>query len=271
MATDFVGTTVTGLNETLNYFKLLAEDKFPAVQRNACNDLGFLIRDAEMEEMRTVFDRPKEQTIRNIRVLKAGNAKTGAFRTTTVISFNQIYEGDEYMVPEVKGGERSMKRSEKAFGHYYVPGIGARLDQYGNIVPGQITQILSCLQLMKETGYTANRRDRAHKSGTDYFLLTKKTNGLVPGVYLRVDKSQGQMLVARALANKPKGMKRHEVKAQYAKALNRGVVPVIIFVSRPPEYKPRFRFFEVADRVTDQNYARLMGEWADRVLKPGGR
>ena len=259
---DPITFRVSGLPETIAYFQLLANDQFPFAQSKACNDLAFLVRDAEMQTMRDVFDRPKEQTIRNIRVFKGNKTRPGA-----TVAFQQIYEGDEYMVAQVEGGQRPMKRSEKAFGHYYVPGIGARLDQYGNMVPGQITQILSSLQLMKENGYSANRRTKVAKSGVQYFMLQQKTHGLVPGIYTRVDKGMGQMVVAQALANKPRGTTRAAIKEKYSKALQRGVIPVIIFISKPPAYKKRFPFFEVANRVIEVNYQRVMGEAVDFALR----
>ena len=265
---DFVGVRVTGIKETFDYFEMLAKDQFPFALSKACNDTAFLIRDAEMDKMREVFDRPKEQTVRNIRVFKGNKSRPGA-----TIAFAQIYDGDEYMVAEVEGGQRSMKRSEQAFGHYYVPGVGARLDQYGNIVPGQITQILSCLQMMKENGYSANRRNKAHRSGTQYFMLQQKTNGLVPGIYQRVDAGElagrvGRYMAARALIkkNRVKGQMK-ELDQKTRSLLMRGVIPVLIFVNRPPAYKARFPFFDVVNQVTNANWSQVMGDAVDFAIK----
>lgn len=257
-----------GVTETLDYFKLLANDKFPYAFSEACNTMGFKIRDAEMQTMREVFDRPKEQTIRNIKVFKGTTARPGV-----TIAFDQIYRGDEYMVAQVDGGPRKMKRSEKRLGHYYVPGAGAELDQYGNMKPSQIVKILSALGRFSETGYMANRTDRSTKrlAGAskldNYFILAQKTNGLPAGVYQRVDKSHGQMVVARALATRQKGVKRAEVKAQLAKALKRGVIPVMIFVSRPPDYQQRFPFHDVAARTISQNWGTVMGDAVNLALR----
>ena len=259
--TDFVGIRVTGIKETLDYFKLLAEDKFPVALAKACNDTAFLIRDAEMQTMREVFKKPKEQTIRNIRVFKGNKSRPGA-----TVAFSQIYDGEEYMVAEVEGGQRAMKRSEKAFGHFYVPGIGAQLDDYGNMKPSQIVQIMSYFRLMVENGYSANRRNKIQKSGVQYFKLDVKTHNLAAGIYMRVDKSMGQMVVAKALSEKHKGKTRAQIKAEFRKALNRGVIPVIIFVSHAPDYKAIFPFFEVAARVTSDNWTQVMGDAVDQVL-----
>ena len=258
---------ITGLKETLDYFQLLAKDQFPLAHSKACNDVAFLIRDAEMQTMRDVFDRPKEQTVRNIMVYKGKKERPGA-----TVAFNQIYEGDEYMVAQVEGGQRAMKRSEERLGQqYYVPGIGAQLDQYGNLKGSQLTQILSQLGRFGEQGYQMNKTRKSmarNINGPQYFVLWVKTGGLAPGVYLRVDKSQGQMLVARALATKPKrGITRAQIKESYRKALQRGVIPVIIFINKPPTYKKRFPFFDVANKTVDANYKRVMGDAVEFALK----
>jgi hypothetical protein len=249
-----VTVRVEGLKEALDYFRSMAQDQFPFALSKACNDLAFEIRTAEMATMREVFKNPREKTVRNIRVFKGNKARPGA-----TIAFNQIFSGDEYMVAQVEGGQRPMKRSEKALGRYWVPGIGAQLDQYGSMKGSQVLQILSSLSALKESGFKGNRT-KGSTQPNQYFMITQKTAGLVPGVYQRVDRGQGQMLVARALANKPRGVKRSDIKAQYAKALNRGAVPVMIFVSKPPTYTKRFPFFEVANKVTNERFKPLMNE-----------
>lgn len=266
MSSDGLYVRVTGLSETLDYFKLLANDQFPFALSKACNDTAFMIREAEMAKIQEVFDRPKPATVRNVRVFKGDKRRPGAS-----VSFDQLYDGEEYMVAQVDGGKRAKKRSETILGRYWVPGAGAQLDQYGNMKGSQITQILSRLGKFQEVGFTMNERKKTREQragqGLDYFMITKKTNGLVPGIYQRVDKSQGQMLVARALANKPRGVSRTEIKAKMAKQLRRGVIPVMIFVKAAPKYTKRFPFFEVANKVINENFPRLMSEAVDYALR----
>jgi len=265
----FVDVRVEGVVETLDYFKLLANDQFPFAFSKACNDMAFMVRDAEQKKMVEVFDRPKPATIRNMRVWLGNKNRPGAS-----IFFDQLFNGDEYMAVQVDGGERPMKRSEQILGRYWVPGAGAQLDQYGNMKGSQIVQILSRLNKFAEVGFQANqtKRTKGMRAGQDaeYFMLTQKVNGLVPGVYMRVDKSHGQMMVARALATRPKGVKKAEIKAKMAKALKRGVIPVMIFVSRPPDYKKRFPFHEVAQQTIAANWEQVMGNAVDVALKTGG-
>ena len=231
----------------------------------ALNDLAFMIRDKEIETMQQVFKNPMPRTVNNIRVRKAT-----AQNLTATISFNQIWDWDEYMVPEIEGGSRPMKRSEKAFGHYYVPGAGAQLDQYGNIKGSQIQQIMSYLQKFGESGFkmnrTASRQTALGKGMNDYFMITQTTNGLKPGVYMRVDKGQGQMIYARAMANKPRGVKKAEMRAKLRGQLERGVVPVLVFVNRPPTYRKRFPFYEVSNQVVADNAQRVVKERVMQVI-----
>jgi hypothetical protein len=270
--TEFFGYKVGGVKETLDYFELLAKDQFPFAHSKACNDTAFLIREAEQQKMLEVFDRPKPQTIRNIR-LSLGNKKyPGA-----LIFFDQIYEGDEYMVAQVEGGKRAMKRSEQILGHYFVPGVGAQIDQYGNMKGSQITQIISRLKQFQEVGWVMNQNKRTAgrraQQGNDYFMLTKPTNGLPAGIFQRVDGTEkaGRMqryMIARSIVkqNKQKGQLK-ELDQKTKAMLKRGVIPVMIFVKSPPTYKKRFPFFEVANRVVDQNFARVMGEAVDYAVR----
>lgn len=226
------------------------------------NDLAFEIRRKEIETMQRVFKSPRPETLRRMGVDKA---KKENLRAT--VTFNQSWDWDEYMVAETTGGPRPMKRGEKAFGHYYVPGPGAVLDQYGNISGGQIQQIMSYLGKFKERGWKMNRtrtrQEALGKGMKDYFMLDKPTNGLKAGVYMRVVKGQGQMLYSRAMANKPKGTKKTEFRAKTRAMLERGVIPVLIFLNKPPVYRALFPFHGIANEVVDTNAHRMV---KDRVL-----
>ena len=265
---DFVDLRVNGLKETIDYFQLLAKDQFPFAHSNACNSMAFLVRDAEMVEMKTVFDRPKEQTIRNVKVIKGNKANPGA-----KVRFDQIYDGDEYMVAEVDGGTRAMKKSEKAFGHYYVPGPGAKFDNYGNMDGGQINQILSFFR-QNVASRDSKRKASAMRSGVQYFKLEQKTNGLRPGIYQRVSRGETsnraqRYMIARQIIKQNRGGKKQikELDQRTKALLMRGILPVLYFVNKPPTYKPLFKYFEVANRVIDENWQRVMGAAVDFALK----
>jgi hypothetical protein len=235
-----------GFDEAIQRFRNAGKSA-PGALAAKLNDLAFDIRDAEMETIQKVFKHPKPQTVRNFRVFKGSASKPGA-----TIAFDNIYNGD-FLIPEIEGGQRKKKGSERMLGHYYVPGAGAIIDEFGNISGQQLVQILSYLQLFGETGYKANRtisRTQAiRKNMNDYFVLDKPTNGLAAGVYLRVPKGQGQMLYTRAMANKPRGTKKLDYREKLRRQLERGVIPILIFVNKPPTYRKRFPFYDVAQQV----------------------
>lgn len=231
----------------------------PAILAAKINDLAFMVRDAEMKTIQSVFDRPNPRTVRNIKVFKGNKSRPGA-----TIAFNQTFEGEEYIKAQIKGGPRAMKKSEKAFGRYYVPGPGAQLDQYGNIKGSQVTQIISQLKLFGEVGHkmnqTANsaKRRRGAAKSTEYFLVPQKTGGLVPGVYRRVQSGVGfGGKTSRAL---PAGaFQKGMSSGRFSSVIRaRGVIPVLIFVDKAPAYKERFPFYEVGRRVIDERAPALL-------------
>ena len=278
---NFIDFKVTGLKETLDYFQLLAKDRFPFALAQACNSIAFKIKDAEQEEMKAVFDRPKDQTVRNIKVIKGRKENPGA-----IVRFNQIYDGDEYMVAEVEGGPRTMKKSEKRFGHYYVPAAGATIDDNGNMSGGQINKILQFLQQYPQTdakhakrSATAMRSGAA--SGVQYFKLEQKTNGLRPGIYqrvpgkaksdrssVRIDKNMAYVF-AKAIIKQNKGGKAQlkELDAKTKSLMYRGIVPVVYFVNNAPVYKPVFEYFRVANKVISENWKQVMGDAVNYAIK----
>jgi hypothetical protein len=231
------------------------------------NDLAFMIREAEVKTISEVFDRPKPQTVRNVWVRKATKQNL-----STTISFNQIFDGDEYMITEIEGGARKMKRSEKLLGRYFVPGAGAKLDKYGNMLGSQITQILSQLGRFGEVGYAMNQtarskgRSRGAKKSTEYFMVTKKSGGLVPGVYQRIQSGVG--FGGQTSRSLPAGsFQKGRSSGKYASVIRgRGVIPVMIFVNKPPTYSKRFPFYDVGQRVVDANGTAVLKQAIDRAM-----
>lgn len=273
---------VEGLEELKRDFEN-AVKQLPFAYSKGLNDLGFLIREKEIETIKKVFDRPKPQTARNVWVSK-GN-KT---RPSVSIWFDQIYPGDEYMVPQVEGGARSAKRSEKLLGRYYVPGAGAKMDRYGNMQGGQVTQILSRLKKFGEVGFSMNqtaasaKRRRGAGKTMEYFVLPANKNGLPAGVYQRTQSGTGfggKTSKGLSPGAFQKGSRSYMVQdssgrfvrsvavgGRFASVIKaRGVIPVMIF-TRQPTYKKRFPYFEVAQQTIDTNYRSVMSAAIDTAL-----
>ena len=269
-----------GAESAARHYEALAKNQLPFARSKAANDLAFLVREKEMETAAKVFDRPKPQTVKNFFVRKATKQNPVA-----QIWFDQIYNRgyEEYMVPEVEGGSRKMKPSEQRLGHFYVPGIGAKLDKYGNMQGGQITQVLSQLGRfgdvagydMNQTARSKGRRARAKKS-TEYFIVTQKTGGLVPGIYQRTSGGMGPFqkgaspwFTGKTSRTLPPGaFQKGRSSGPFSSVIRgRGVIPVVIFTKGAPSYKALFPFYKVAQQVIDQNYRRLLGDAIDYALR----
>lgn len=219
-----------------------------AVQAAAVRALNWTAADAQVEvqnEMRKVFDRPTPYTIRGVGVWRAkvsdpvarvGLKNAGAGKGTAAADF---------LRPQVYGGDRSMKRFEKALqrigalpaGWMAVPASGAQLDAYGNMRRGQIVQILSALQAFGEQGYRANMdakgRARLAKGskrsyGREYFVSHGRGFRQGAGSWKH---GRNQHLPAGVWMRQGGGL---------GKALR----PVLIFV-RGAQYKPRLQFHRV--------------------------
>lgn len=163
-----------------------------------------LVKDAERKEMIDVFDKPTPWTLNSV------GTKPATKEDLSSIIFLKDRSGvstgtpsDEYLSPQIKGGDRALKPFEYAFrsvgvlpsSHFMVPGQGAKLDQYGNMARGQIVQILSYFQAFGEKGYSANvtpegkrklaqGSKRQNTAGFAYFAVQPGSH-LFPGIYQR--------------------------------------------------------------------------------------
>lgn len=160
------------------------------VQRAAVQALNWTAADAALEvkeEMRRVFDRPTPYTLGGIGVWKAKPGDAVARVGIKNIGAGKGVPAANFLAPQVWGGERAMKRFERALerigalpsGWRAVPAGGAQMDAYGNMSRGQIVQILAALQAFGEQGYRANMdakgrarlaRGSKRSYGREYFV-----------------------------------------------------------------------------------------------------
>jgi hypothetical protein len=211
------------------------------------------VREAERAEMQRVFDRPTPFTLRSLFI------KTATVRDLTARTwFKELGFGPHYLVPQIHGGDRPLKRMEMRLqrrgllpaGWRVVPGSAVKRDAYGNVNRGQLTQIFSQLELQFEAGYESRftrgtlkaQRRAIKKAGGRYFAISRRHGRLAPGVYLRERERTG----------------------------GGGVKPVLIFVSGT-QYAPRFDFYGVARRVTDQQLVPKFIEAIHREISRSGR
>lgn len=173
---------------------------------SAINSTAQAVRQAEVAEMRAVFDRPTPYTLNSLFIDQARPQRLSA-----EVYFKDVYRsvsgntvsGYHYLQPQVYGGQRRLKQLEKNLqlagllpaGWNVTPGRFMKLDAYGNMDRGQITQILSQLRVQLTGGYSrslpavkGNERKvigALRRAGGRYFGIAPGNRGLAPGVYLR--------------------------------------------------------------------------------------
>jgi hypothetical protein len=196
---------------------------------------------AEIHEMRDVFDRPTPYTLGSTRVRPARKNRLKAsveFKDFSV----KATPPSSFLMPQVRGGARDLKRYERALFHagilppgmYAVPGAAARIDAWGNMERGQIIQILSYFQAFHEMGFRANTtaqgrarlaRGSRRRYGQAYFVIRPgDPTHLKPGIWLREIHGFGTR-----------------------------VRPILRFVTRAQYEAERFDFYYVAEKAVEKH------------------
>jgi len=201
----------------------------------ALNLTAYQVKDALVEEMKKVFDRPVPYTL-NAPYVNPASPKYLAAKIL-LREFGGKSRSEKYLLVQTEGGQRRLKAFESALrakgvlpaGYYAVPGEKCPLDQYGNMSPGFIVQILSYLQAFGEQGYSANiteakksklKTGTKSKRGMEYFVVRHRRGGLRAGIWRRT--SLGR--------------------------LGNAVEPMIMFVKQP-SYSRLLTWHEIAERV----------------------
>lgn len=207
------------------------------------------VRTAEIQEMRTVFDRPTPFTLNSLRTERATRDQLHArvwFRD------RNLTDDRHYLDPQVHGGERRDKRFERALqlkghltkGKQLVPASGAPTDAYGNVRRGLHSRVLSQLRAQRDP--TANETDRSRrrnrrKLAGRYFYGNPGGRGW--GVWERI--GGGRVLGGR---------------------MGNRLVPVFL-EQRKNQYRPRFAFFAVAERVAGNHIQGEFSKAADHTIR----
>ena len=189
------------------------------------------------EAMPKVFDRPTPFTLNAVRVVPA----TTRSLTAEVLIRDEAPKGtspDRYLRAEIEGGDRNLKRSERALqmtgrmpkGWAWTPGLAAPLDPYGNLRGSFVTTLLSQVKghidsTSNETPRSKKRRTRLGGRQVEYFIGRPGGGHLPLGVY-----------------------------ARYRFAWGTAVKPVLIF-TRWVHYKKRFRIWDIVRIETDKVFA----------------
>lgn len=228
--------------QTLRQLERLRKEAVPKVMAQALNGTAFDVREALLNEIDRVFDRPKPFTRKALELDKANPHKLTAAVQLKDFAVRGA-PASKYLAPQIFGGQRGQKRFERALqwagilpqGMVAIPGRGAPLDAYGNLKGSEITRMLSQLKASPDPMQNETARSRKRKGGKrglQYFLFRK--------------------------GGRPAGIARRRGSSR--------AYDVIVFFGRPPNYTRRYDFFGVADRTARANWPRQVRKFADREL-----
>lgn len=251
--------TTTGIDATVAKLRGLSDKKINTAMVSAINQGAFAGMKASQEEIRSVFDRPTPWIQKSPRYWKASKEKPEARIDLDFWGNKQGVSSEDVLRAEIIGGTRKLKRFERALaaigvlpaGMAAVPAAAAKMDAYGNMQAGQIVQILSFFRAFGEQGYKANMTDkgrarigrdnkRTGARGFQYFAIQRQRGRLLPGIYQRFKFSGGS-----------------------------AIKPVIMFV-RIPGYKPRLKFYAVAEKAALDQIRKSLPEFLNQMLKERG-
>ena len=224
--------TADGLDDALAALARLGDGLAPRALADALNHTANQARQALRAEMEDVFNpRPTPWVLNSIRVLhaKPSASPEAALWVQDEAAGKNPFTAEDYLMPQVEGGERIKRRSEGYLreagilpaGRFIVPAAGARLDAYKNIQKGHMMQILSGLKAMKLAG--------SDNAATDSKRSLRKGNALAFFV-----------------------LKRGKTPIGIAERRGENVVMVLAFV-RQPQYRERFKFHDVVRRVAEND------------------
>lgn len=207
--------------------------------------------------MRRTFDRPKAFTLRSLYTQPASKRRLEANVHFKDVAPKGVPAG-RYLRPQIEGGRRTEKASERALrrsgvlapGDFIVPTKYADLDAYGNISAGQMKKILSVLGAAQLTlGYAANYtgRGRGRRRAEQYFAVVPGRRGQGPG-------GRGGGLPPGIYKVMPSG-------------LGRIVLPVLAIAKAPPVYRSVFDFYGLAQDSMERRLPKELGDAIEHALR----
>lgn len=240
----FVIKARTNIADVVKAFGV-AESQLPFAVAKALTKTGQQVKAAEEGEIARSFENPTPFTKRSVFLQVA--TKT---RQQARVWLKDSGKDAHYLLPQIEGGDRPMKRFEQRLrmtgymsaSERAVPGEAVQLDAYGNVSRGMVNKILSQLRTAVVQGDYSNasgsRRSRAKRSVVEYFV-SKGPGSERKGWAHAKRVAFGQHL--------PRGIWERRVHAW-----GTSVRPVFLFVSAT-KYSRRYDFFGVAQATVDRH------------------
>lgn len=213
------------------------------------------IQREEVGEMKRVFDRPTQYTLNGLYIKPSTKTNLEA----RIGIKNDVFKGtpaEKYLLPNIIGGQRKLKRFERAFiakgimpeGYNAVPGAGAKLDNFGNVPAKFIVQILSFLGAFSNVGFSANSTQKTR----DRFLKTQAK---------RVGGANVAYFVVNTKSRIPMGIYQRTVFG-----LGSSIKPIFVFV-KSSTYNSKFNFLQKADEVNRKFFPLYLAESVQQSLQ----
>jgi hypothetical protein len=246
-----------GLGAVTEALKSMSTRRVSAALATALTRTAAEVKAAVTQELDRSLDRPTPYTMRSLYMRPARADRLDAEVWVKDDRAGSGTPATRYLLPQVDGGVRRIKRFELALqasgamprGWQAVPGAGAHLDAYGNISRGQLAQIISQVGTELTAGHNRTmstdprRRISAQRRAGGRFFAVRPGQRLPPGIYQR----------------------------EFA---GRNITPVLIFV-RSTAYQPRVDFYGVAQRVAADRLPaqvdRALGEQVARMGQSGAQ
>jgi len=207
-------------------------------------------KDDVVASMPKVFDRPTRYTLNSLFV-RAATKETKAAEVMIKDFASKGTPAIKFLAPEIYGGERRLKRYERALqaagvlphGMYAIPTKAAPTDAYGNVPARIFTQILSALRSSSDPyqNRTAASAKRARGRQAQWFAVTKREGGLKPGIYQRFGFAHGS-----------------------------AVKPIFIFTHKVPTYRQRLPFFKTVEATVSRTFAAYFDQALSEALAKWG-
>jgi hypothetical protein len=235
----------------------LKQRQIPFALAKALTRTAIAVSKREQQEITRVFDRPTPFTVNSVYVIAA----TKQNLTAIVRIKDEASKGvspAKYLRAEIFGGPRGMKASESLLrrsgllgaNEFMVPSNYIQLDAYGNVPKGTMTNVLSGVKAYLALGFNQNRtkawkRGKIGKAGPwvgGYFVVSRKT---------------GQL--RRHSRPLPNGI--------WQRARDNDSIKPLFFFVRQPFYLQRFKFYEIATQVVQEQFDRIFAQSLEDALR----
>lgn len=222
---------VTDLDDALEALERLGGTAAKRALAQAINEVSKIAVSSLVDGANQSFDRPTPFTLNAFRVFyaKPNNPEASIWVKDEKSGSGGGQAPEDWLEPQVFGGERKLKASEKWLrqkgilpaGKYITPAGGARLDVYGNMSRGHMMELLSGLKALERAGsdHSATSSRRSLKKGHEkaFFVIRR--------------------------GNTPIGIGERR---------GGGMTMVLAFVSQP-SYAPRFDFYGTVRKVAEND------------------